>query len=123
LILSLLAAPGLQDGEYLVSAKQWVLEDGSNCEAKAEENAEVNCEGGQVIWQFTEISKGTLTTNNHTNDYNFIWAIEDGKLKIETDWLYTLNNEYEYELNQRDGTLVLKNNDEEFKFIAEFATE
>ena len=52
-----------------------------------------------VVWQFTEIGKGTLTTNNHTNDYDFIWAIENGKLKIETAWLYDLNDEYEYKIS------------------------
>ena len=122
-VLSLLSTPGLQDGEYLVSAKQWVLENNTNCEAPAEEITETNCEENQVIWQFTEIGKGTLTANSHTNDYDFIWAIEDGKLKVETNWLYTLNNEYDYELNQRDGKLILKNGDEEFKFTADFETE
>ena len=34
--------------------------------------------------------------NNHINDYDFIWAIDGGKLKIETNWLYTLNNDYSY---------------------------
>ena len=65
-----------------------------------------------VIWQFTEVGKGTLTTNNHTNDYDFIWAIEDGKLKIETAWLYDLNDEYAYKI---DGEkLVL---DEKIVFV------
>ena len=76
-----------------------------------------------MIWQFTEIGKGKLTTNGHTNDYDFIWAIEDDKLKIETSWLYDLENEYEYSLNQGDGTLTLKENDKEIKFIAEFESE
>lgn len=52
-----------------------------------------------VIWQFTEVGKGTLTTNNHVNDYDFIWAIENGKLKIETAWLYDLNDEFEYKID------------------------
>lgn len=59
-----------------------------------------------VIWQFTEIGKGTLTTNNHTNDYDFIWAIENGKLKIETAWLYDLNDEFEYKI---DGNKLILN--------------
>lgn len=121
-ILNLVKGSDIQDGEYLVSAKQWVLEDGSNCPKESEES-EVNCETSQVIWQFTEIGKGKLTTNGHTNDYDFIWAIEDDKLKIETSWLYDLENEYEYSLNQGDGTLTLKENDKEIKFIAEFESE
>ena len=60
-----------------------------------------------VIWQFTEIGKGTLTTNNHLNDYDFIWTIENGKLKIETSWLYNLNDEYEYKID--DNKLILNN--------------
>lgn len=65
-----------------------------------------------VIWQFTEVGKGTLTTNNHTNDYDFIWAIEDGKLKIETAWLYDLNDEFDYKIDGDklvlDGEIVFK---------------
>ena len=74
-----------------------------------------------VIWQFTEVGKGTLTTNNHINDYDFIWALEDGRLKIETKWLYDLENEYEYELNQADKTLILKDDDKEIVFVGHFA--
>lgn len=65
-----------------------------------------------VIWQFTEVGKGTLTTNNHTNDYDFIWAIENGKLKIETAWLYDLNDEFDYKIDGDklvlDGEIVFK---------------
>lgn len=117
LIMNLVAKPGLQDGEYLVSAKQWILDDSANC------NSEANCESGQVAWRFTEIGKGILTTNNHLNDYDFIWAIEDGKLKIETNWLYELENEYQYDLDQRNGFLTLHEGDKEIKFVADFATE
>ncbi len=123
LILSLTKGAGIQDGEYLVSAKEWVLEsNGTNCENAEVEN-QTNCESPSVIWQFTEIGKGTLTTNSHLNDYDFIWALEDGKMKIETDWLYELENEYEYELNQRDGTLILRSGEDEYRFTAEFETE
>ncbi|MBR3256350.1 hypothetical protein IKG10_01635 [Candidatus Saccharibacteria bacterium] len=120
LILNLTSTPAIQDGKYLTSAKEWVLSSDANCNNK-EEN-EINCEPG-VIWKFTEIGKGTLTTNNHINDYDFIWSLKDGKLLIETAWLYDLNNEYEYELNQGNGTLTLKDGDKEFNFTAKFATE
>ena len=122
LIINFTKGAEIQDGEYLISAKQWVLEDGSNC-LKESEESETNCETSQVIWRFTEIGKGTLTTNGHENDYDFIWAIEDNKLKIETSWLYALENEYEYNLNQSDGTLTLKEDGKEVKFVAEFETE
>ena len=122
LIIQLASAPAIQDGEYLISAKEWVLDDDANCNSEAEAEAESNC-GSKVIWKFTEIGKGTLTTNNHINDYDFIWALDDGELKIETDWLYTLENEYEYELNQNDGILTLKDGDNEYKFVGVFETE
>lgn len=119
LILNLNRAPGLQDGEYLVSAKEWVLVSGTECVTPETES---ECPPS-VLWQFTEIGKGTLTTNNHLNDYDFIWALEDGKLKIETAWLYTLNDEYDYELKQNTGELVLKNGEQEFVLRASFESE
>ncbi len=117
LILSFLKGPELQDGEYLISVDYWKLEDGSNC-LKESEEADMNCDASQVFWKFTEIGKGTLTTNGHENDYDFIWAIEDNKLRIETEWLYNLENEYEYSLNQSEGTLTLKEDGKEVKFLA-----
>ena len=107
MILNFGQTAAMQDGEYLVSASEWVLED----------------ESDGVVWKFTEIGKGTLTTNNHLNDYDFIWALKDDKLSIETEWLYELENEYEYELNQGDGVLVLKEGDEEHKFVAHFENQ
>ena len=72
-----------------------------------------------VVWDFTEIGKGKLTTNNHINDYDFIWSLEDGKLKIETDWLYNLENEYEYALDQNAKTLTLTSGEDVYRFTAE----
>lgn len=120
LILQLSGGPAVQDGEYLISAKEWVMEDDSNCEQDKENNSDCK---SKVIWKFTEIGKGTLTSNNHLNDYDFAWALDDGELKIETDWLYTLENEYKYELNQNDGILTLKDGDDEYKFVGVFETE
>lgn len=101
LVLILSRGAGTADGDFLVSKEKWVLE-----------NEE------KVVWDFTEIGKGTLTTNSHENDYNFKWAIEDDKLKIETDWLYDLENEYEYELDQGAGKLTLHDDDGDYTFIA-----
>lgn len=99
LVVKLNIEPAPHDGDFLVSVGEWAEEDTPG-----------------VIWNFTEIGKGTLTTNNHLNDYDFKWMIEDGKLKVETDWLYTLDNEYEYTLDQRNNTLIIKNGEEEIKF-------
>ena len=100
LVVRLNAGPSVADGEYLVSVGEW--------EAKSEPG---------VVWNFTEIVKGTLTTNNHINDYDFVWAIEDGKLKINTEWLYTLNDEFDYSLDQNEKTLTLTSGDEEIIFV------
>ena len=103
LIIHLTKGPTLQDGEFLVSVGKWSLEG----------------EPG-VEWQFTEIGKGKLTTNNHINDYDFIWAIDGGKLKVETKWLYQLNDEYDYKIDQNERKLVLN---DEIIFIGEEKTE
>ena len=135
LVLKLTAGPVEADGEYLVSAGEWVLDGDPSCtkntnEAEATADAdkgegdaqdakkEVECESS-VVWKFTEIGKGTLTTNGHKNDYNFQWALEDGKLTIQTEWLYEMNNEYDYTLNQEDGILTLKAGEKEYRFASQ----
>lgn len=105
LVLNLSKGTAESDGNYLVTAGSWQL--------KGEEG---------VIWTFTEVGKGTLTTNNHTNDYDFIWSLEDGKLKIETDWLYTMDNEYAYKLDQSSGVLTLIEGEDDDARKVEFIT-
>ena len=102
MILGINKGSGVADGEYLVAAEDWVLED---------------CD--RVIWDFTEIGKGTLTTNAHENDYDFSWAIEDGKLLIQTEWLYEMHNEYDYTLDQSNGILTLTHDEETYRFVAQ----
>ena len=92
LITKLTSGPKIQDGEYLVSVSEFSREDEP-----------------EVVWRFTEIGKGTLTTNNHLNDYDFIWALEGDVLKIETEWLLTINNEYRYRID--NGNLILVSED------------
>jgi len=103
LIVKIVTAPKMDDAEFLISAGEWVREDQSN-----------------VIWDFTEVGKGTLTTDEHLNNYDFIWSIGNGKLKIETSWLYDLNDEFTYNLDQNGKTLTIKNTDKnvEVKFKA-----
>lgn len=113
LIIRLTAALAVLDGEYLISADKWVLENGQ-CEETEE------CDGANVEWKFTEIGKGTLTTNDHVNDYEFKWAINDDTLLIETDWLYDLEDSYKYELDQSNGVLTLTEEDgTEYRFVAQ----
>ena len=89
-LVNILAEPKPRDADYLVKVGEWEREDTPG-----------------VIWNFTEIGKGTLTTNNHTNDYDFIWSLEEDELKIETDWLYALDDTYNYVLDQSNATLTL----------------
>lgn len=91
--------PATPDANFLISVGEWV-EDGSE----------------SVIWKFTEAGKGTLTTNGHTNDYDFVWIIDGDKLKIETKWLYDLNNEYTYKIDQGNKVLTLSANGNEYIF-------
>ena len=102
LILNLTRGADVADGEYLISVEKWVLSDSD-----------------RVEWKFTEIGKGTLMTNAHENDYDFLWSLEDGKMKVETDWLYDLENEYDYKLDQNAGELILSADGEEHRFVAQ----
>lgn len=99
LVLNIINSSRAADGDFLVKEGAWSLES----------------EPG-VVWTFTEIGKGTLTTNNHTNDYDFIWAINDDKLLIETDWLYNLENEYQYQIDQGSKTLTLTADGQTYRF-------
>lgn len=101
LVLDLTRKPAVSDGEYLVSVGKWALTSDES-----------------VVWSFTEIGKGSLTTNAHVNDYDFIWAIEDGKLKIETKWLYDLQNEYTYSIDKSYNTLTLEDEEGSVTFTA-----
>lgn len=99
LVIDLLKGPSVEAGEYLVETGRFELVD----------------EPG-VVWNFTEIGKGILTTNNHLNDYDFIWTLEGDKLKIETGWLYTLNDEYQYRIENGD-LILIKNDSTEVKLV------
>ena len=99
-VYHLLQAGQAGDAEYLVKIGTWQREDAPS-----------------VVWDFTEIGKGTLTVNDHINDYDFAWALEDKQLKIDTDWLYTLNNEYNYSLNQAESKLTISTDDDTWVFV------
>lgn len=100
LVLDLIKKPIVRDADYLVSVGAWQLEDSS-----------------EVVWNFAEVGKGTLTTNFHINDYDFRWRMDGDRLKIETDWLYTLDDEYTYELDQDKNTLTLTSGDNTYTFV------
>lgn len=100
LLINLLRPPVVRDADFLVEVGAWQMQGEPT-----------------VVWEFTEIGKGTLTTNFHINDYDFIWSMDDKTLKIETDWLYTLNDEYDYKLNQNDKTLTLTSGEDTYIFV------
>ncbi|MBR3269950.1 hypothetical protein IKG07_01740 [Candidatus Saccharibacteria bacterium] len=91
LIYRLVVGPSAADAEFLINAGEWVEEDEPS-----------------VVWKFTEVGKGTLTTDGHTTDYDFIWALENGKIKVETAWLYKLEDTFNYSLDQGAKVLTLK---------------
>lgn len=90
LIIRLNSGPDVSDGDYLTQEGEWVREDNST-----------------VIWDFTDIGNGRLTTDGHLNNYAFSWSIENGKLTIETDWLYDLNDEFDYKIDRNAGILTI----------------
>ena len=100
LLITVLKGPRIQDADYLVQVGKWELENEPS-----------------VVWNFTEIGKGTLTTNSHLNDYDFIWRIDGDTLKIETKWLYELNDEYTYKLDQGKNTLTLSSESGDINFV------
>ena len=102
-ILNLPQPSTARDAEYLVGIGTWAIKDDSGTE--------------NVIWHFTEIGKGTLTTNNHQNDYDFLWAMDGNQLTIETDWLYQLDDAFTYHLDQSANTLTLTRDDTSVTFI------
>ena len=109
LVLNLTKGPVVSDGETLLKAEGWIM-----CEDVEDS---YSCKETEVIWEFTEVGKGTLTTNGHKNDYEFIWAVQDDRLLIETQWLYELENEYKYEISAETGCLILKNGAETYRFM------
>lgn len=99
LLIDIFNTPTLADAEYLVKIGKWVKTDAES-----------------VVWNFTDIGTGNLTTNNHKNDYDFIWALEGNTLKIETNWAYPLENTYIYKLDQKNQTLTLATQDHAIVF-------
>ena len=99
LIVKLVSGPAVADAEFLVANSRWVREDEPS-----------------VVWNFTEVGKGSLTTDGDTTNYDFIWKLDGDKLKIETKWLYDLNDEFNYVLNQGDKTLTISSDETEVKF-------
>lgn len=106
LIMNLTTGPAKRDAEYLV--EQWAfMREG---------------EPG-VYWHFTEVGEGYLTTDGYDSVYDFSWAIKDGRLLMETDWLYQLNDEFNYTIDQEAGTMTLVRADSNVEIVYLAVTE
>lgn len=106
MLTRVLAKPGLRDAEFLVSIGKWTREDAT-----------------EVEWDFTEVGKGTLTTNGHKNDYDFIWALSGDQIEIETEWFYALENTYTYQIDQEAKKLILSVETGSWTFVPATETE
>ena len=93
--------PPFSDAEFLVDVGTWEKE-GSP----------------KVKWIFKADGKGTLTTNE-SNFYDFTWKLDGEDLKISTDWLYTLEDDFSFTLNREEKTftVVAKSDEKESVFI------
>lgn len=75
-----------------------------------------------VVWTFE--SNGTCkVTTNSTETFDCKWEIEDKNLKIETDWLTTLKDEFEISINTSDNsfTAISKSDGKESTFVKKLA--
>ena len=92
----------LSDADFLVSVGTWEKSGAS-----------------KVKWIFKEDGKGSLTTNDALNFYDFTWTLENGTLKIVTDWLYILEDEFSFTLNREEEsfTVIAKEDEKESVFI------
>ena len=94
------------DAAYLVEVGKWQRENEPS-----------------VVWDFTDAAtsdaagKGSLTTNDHVNDYDFAWAIDGDQLAINTDWLYEMNDDFTYTLDQQAQKLTLARDGETWNFV------
>lgn len=88
-VVKIVSGATLRDANTLIEVGAWQREDAP-----------------EVVWTFTEMGKGTLTSNGHQNDYDFLWRIDGDTLKLEIKWLYDIESEYTYHLDGK--TLSLK---------------
>ncbi len=85
--------PVLSDTEYLIKIESWEKTGAPT-----------------VIWTFRDDRVGELTTNK-TNYYTTKWALEEdgAKLHILTNWLYELDDTFEFSLDRENNTFTVKN--------------
>ena len=69
-------------------------------------------EAPTVIWTFRADGTGELTTNK-SNYYDMNWYFEQEEdkqiLKINTAWLYELNDSFEFALDRENNSFTVKN--------------
>ncbi|MBR3204184.1 hypothetical protein IKF81_00680 [Candidatus Saccharibacteria bacterium] len=79
------------ESEYLIETKSWEKVDAPS-----------------VIWTFNEQGKGEITTNK-SNYYEMEWELSDKTLKIDTNWLYELNDSFDFFLNREEKSFTVIN--------------
>ncbi|MBR3319727.1 hypothetical protein IKG20_00230 [Candidatus Saccharibacteria bacterium] len=65
-----------------------------------------------VIWTLNRDGTGEITTNK-SNYYDMKWTIEQGEetqtLKVDTAWLYELNDSFSFSLDREADSFTVKN--------------
>ncbi|MBQ3293699.1 hypothetical protein IJG96_01010 [Candidatus Saccharibacteria bacterium] len=70
-----------------------------------------------VIWTFRTDGSGEITTNKQ-NYYSMKWSLEqDTLLSIKTDWLYELNNSFDFAYDKDSDSFTVKNKDDETESV------
>ncbi len=105
LVLNILKKPDVEDAKFLVEVGSWVSTKNEN-----------------VVWNFSEIGNGTLTVDG-SEEYDFIWALEGDKLKIETSWASKTKDEFTYKIDQDKKILTVSENGENLEFVPNQTSE
>lgn len=78
-----------------------------------------------VIWTFRADGTGEITTNKQ-NYYTMNWSLEqENSLAIKTDWLYELNDNFDFSYDKETDSFTVKNlaDETESVFVALGASE
>jgi len=59
-----------------------------------------------VVWSFSSDGTCKITTNS-TETFDCSWQLIDNNLKIQTNWLKTLSDEFEIEINKSDNSFTV----------------
>lgn len=93
----------LTDAQYVIKTGSWEKQDSPT-----------------VIWTFRADGTGEVTTNK-SNYYNTTWELTEDEsaqtLSITTDWLYELNDSFEFALDRETNSFTVKNKSDETESV------